>query len=40
MRGKSPLDRHVLDDDVLHLKDVELVRSDAEDQATSGEVLA
>ena len=40
MRGESRLDRHVLHDDVLHLKDVELVRSEADDEATSGEVLA
>src|SRR5713226_4725986 len=40
MRGESRLDRHVLHDDVLHLKDVKLVRSEAEDEATSGEVLA
>ena len=40
MRGESPLDRHVLHDDVLHLKDVELVRREAEDEATASEVLA
>ena len=40
MRGECPLDRQVLHDDVLHLQDVELVRSQAEDEATPGEVLA
>ena len=39
MRGEGRLDRHVLHDDVLHLKDVDLIGCEAEDEATSGEVL-
>ena len=36
MRGESRLDRHVLHDDVLHLKDVELVRSEADRRSHVG----
>ena len=39
MRGESRLDRDVLHDDVLHLKDVKLIGCKTEGQATSGEVL-
>ena len=40
MRGERPLDRQVLHDHVFHLQDVELVRREAEDEATASEVLA
>ena len=39
MRGEGRLDRHVLHDNVLHLKDVELIGCEAKAQAASGEVL-
>lgn len=40
MLGESPLHRHIFHDDVLHLKGVERVRSEGEDEATASEVLA
>ena len=39
MRGESRLDRHVLHDDVLHLKDVEFIGREAQDEATASEIL-
>ena len=39
MRGEGRLDRHVLHDHVFHLKDVELVGCQAEDEATASEIL-
>src|SRR4029450_4550592 len=39
MRSEGRLNGHVLHDDVLHLENVDLVRCEAEDEATSGELL-
>jgi hypothetical protein len=39
MRGESRLDRHLLHDDILHLKEVELIGCNAENETASSEVL-
>ena len=39
MRGESRLDRHVLHDDVLHLKDVEFIGCQPQGEATASEIL-
>ncbi len=40
MRGERPLNRQVLHHHVFHLQNVELIRRQAEDEATASEIFA